>query len=170
MPRFLTCLLALGAISVPVLTHTASPAIGQAQRTAAATDTTDKNMQDYRNDLLMKRADLLAKNITLSASEAAKFWPLFEKYQAEQGAIVDAQVKGTENYAANYGRLDDGQALAYVNALLSSDESMAALRRKYLPEFQKVVSPTTAARAIQIDRRVSLLAQLELSSQIPLVR
>jgi hypothetical protein len=43
------------------------------------------------------------------------------------------------------------------------------LRQKYLAEFQKVVPGKVAARAIQIDRRLSNLAQLEISSQIPLV-
>ena len=46
---------------------------------------------------------------------------------------------------------------------------MNDLRQKYLAEFQKVVPARIAARAMQIDRRLSLLAQLEAASQIPLI-
>jgi hypothetical protein len=46
---------------------------------------------------------------------------------------------------------------------------MNELRQRWLGEFQKVVPTRTAVRAIQIDRRLSLLAQLELTTRIPLV-
>ena len=53
---------------------------------------------------------------------------------------------------------------------LDRDAKMTALRLHWLGEFQKVVPANIAARAMQIDRRLSMLAQLEISSQIPLVR
>jgi hypothetical protein len=34
-------------------------------------------------------ADTLAKNLTLTAEQAAKFWPVFEQYQKEQNVIMD---------------------------------------------------------------------------------
>jgi Spy/CpxP family protein refolding chaperone len=151
---------------------TASPAYSQntpAPPAPTPADTT-KAMEEVRADLQAKRADLMAKNISLSASEAAKFWPLYEKYQAEQNTIIDAQLKGLNEYSAKYKNLDDAAAVAYVESLLKSDEAMTALRRKWLPEFQKVVAGGTAARAIQIDRRLSNAMQVMLSSQIPLVR
>jgi hypothetical protein len=47
---------------------------------------------------------------------------------------------------------------------------MTALRKKWLPEFQKVLPTKLAVRAIQIDRRLSLMAQMDLASQLPLVQ
>jgi hypothetical protein len=178
MKRYVTGLLMLGAIAVPVLTHTASlntgaPAQAQAGGVPAPagmpTDI-DKSLRDYRADVQVRRADLLSKNITLSAAEAAKFWPLYEKFQQEQSAIIDAQLKGTQDYVANYDKLDGPKSIAFLNTMLSRDESMIALRKKYLPLFQQVVSTQMAVRVIQIDRRVSLLAQVELSGMLPLVR
>jgi hypothetical protein len=46
---------------------------------------------------------------------------------------------------------------------------MVALRQRRLPEFQKVLPTKLAARAMQIDRRLSLAHQMEFSSQIPLI-
>jgi hypothetical protein len=46
---------------------------------------------------------------------------------------------------------------------------MTALRQKWLGEFQKVLGPKLAVRAIQIDRRLSLVQQLQITSKIPLV-
>ena len=66
--------------------------------------------------------------------------------------------------------LTDAQALDYVNALLARDQKIHDLRVKWLARFQTVVPPATAARAIQVERRLGLVTQIGLSSQIPLVR
>lgn len=42
--------------------------------------------------------------------------------------------------------------------------------KKALGDFQKVVGTKLAARAIQVDRRLSLAYQLEIVAKIPLVR
>jgi hypothetical protein len=44
------------------------------------------------------------------------------------------------------------------------------LRLKYFPTFQKVLPGKKAARFFQIDRRIGVLMDLQLASEIPLVR
>jgi len=46
---------------------------------------------------------------------------------------------------------------------------MNELRQRWLGQFQQVLPTRLAVRAMQIDRRLSLLAQLELTTRIPLV-
>ena len=53
--------------------------------------------------------------------------------------------------------------------LLDRDRKMLDLRSKWLEKFQKAVPAKVAARAIQLDRRLSNVAQIQLSQQIPLV-
>ena len=70
----------------------------------------------------------------------------------------------------NYGQLKDADALDFINALLTRDQKTHDLRVKWLAKFQTVVPPVTAARAIQVERRLGLVSQIGVSSQIPLVR
>ena len=137
---------------------------------ATAQPNAEQIVADFRNDLQAKSADVMAKSLTLSADQASKFWPLFEQYQAEQSAIVDGQTKATQKYAEKYRTLTDSEALSYVNALLERDQKIHDLRVKWLAKFQTVVPAVTAARAIQVERRLGLVTQIGLSSQIPLVR
>ena len=125
---------------------------------------------EFRDDLQAKSADVMAKALSLTADQAAKFWPLYETYQKEQREIVDGQLKATQDYGATYASLTDSEALQYVNALLTRDQKIHDLRVKWLAKFQAVVPPATAARAIQVERRLGLVTQIGLSSQIPLVR
>jgi len=129
----------------------------------------DEVLKSMRADMQGARADVMAKNLTLTADQASKFWPVFNQYQKEQNVIMDEQLKGIQSYVDSYRTLDNAGALALMTAHLDRDAKMTALRLRWLGEFQKVVPANIAARAMQIDRRLSMLAQLEISSQIPLV-
>jgi len=140
----------------------------KAQPAAAPTD--EQIVAQFRSDLMAKRADIMAKGLTLTADQAAKFWPLFETFQKEQDVIVDEQIEATEQFAEHYQDLSDKDALSYVNALLARDEKMHDLRVKWLAKFQTVLPSKIAARAIQLDRRLGQVAQVQISQKIPLVR
>jgi len=110
-----------------------------------------------------------SSTLTLTADQAAKFWPAYSKFQAEQATIVDAQLAAMQKYVTSFGSIDDAKALEYTNANLARDQQMFELRSKWLKEFQKILPARIAARVIQIDRRLGIAHQLFLSSQLPLI-
>ena len=126
-------------------------------------------MQQFRDDLQAAAADVMAKGLTLNAEQAAKFWPMFDAFQKEQKAIIDEQLTSLVKYRDTYKTLSDADALAYANSLLERDQKIHDLRVKYLAKFQTVVPTRVAARAIQLDRRLGLVAQVKVSSQVPLI-
>jgi Spy/CpxP family protein refolding chaperone len=161
MRRFVYSVMAIGLLSAHLYPSVA------AQRGSGPSP--EDALKAYRNDLQGARADIMAKNLTLTSEQAAKFWPAYAKFQAEQTVIVDQQLQAMKKYAENYATLDDAAALAQVDANLSRDLQMNTLRRKWLDEFQKFLPVRTAARVIQIDRRLGLAAQLSISAQLPLI-
>ena len=130
----------------------------------------DEVLQTVRGDLINNHADTMAKNMTLTSDQAAKFWPMFATYQKEQSVILDAQLKGIQSFVAKFDTLDDAAAMTLIKAHFDRDAEMAKLREKWLGEFQKVLGTKLAVRAMQIDRRVSLIQQFQLSTQIPLAQ
>ena len=155
-------------VSLSALAWRPAPQARPASTTAPVS--IDAALKALRSDLQASRADLIAKNVALSSEQAAKFWPVFEKYQKEQNAIMDAQMKGIAEYAEKYQTLSDGDALSLIKAHLDRDRRMVTLREHWLGEFQKVLPGKLAARVIQIDRRVSLAHQIDFAAQIPLVQ
>ena len=160
----------IGLFCVSAIAWTAA----QQQKTVSATSpattvtTMDDVLQAIRADLQGDRADILAKNMTLTSEQAAKFWPVFEKYQSEQNVIMDDQLRGIQRYIETADTLDDAGALALINAHFDRDARMNALRQKWFGDFQKVVGTKLAVRAMQIDRRLSLAHQIQFASRIPL--
>jgi len=164
-----TGLMAIVALAITFPAWSAdAPASGT--KAAPKEPTPEEVVQDFRKDLEAKSADVMAKTLTLNADQATKFWPLYKEYQKELASIVDGQIEATKAYAKNYGNLTDDQALAYVNALLTRDQKVHDLRMKWLTKFQTAVPGTIAARAIQVERRLGLVQQVGVSSQVPLVR
>jgi Spy/CpxP family protein refolding chaperone len=140
-----------------------------AKSSAAPQPDTEQAVTQFRADVQAVRADVMAKALTLNAEQAAKFWPLYDQFQKEQNTIIDDQLKAIKKYADSFDKLTDAESLAYVKALLERDAKMNALRVKWLGTFQTVVPAGVAARAIQLDRRLGLVGQIQLASRIPLV-
>ena len=142
----------------------------QPQAVSATPAVVDETLAALRSDMQATRADVMAKNLSMTAAEAAKFWPVYDAYQKEQNAIMDDHLKGVQRYIDSFETLDDAGALGLIKAHLDRDERMDALRQKALVDLQRAVGTKLAARAVQIDRRLSLTYQLEIVSKIPLIR
>ena len=168
MRKTLSIVVTLGLLGATALAW--APRLQTKPASATSTPTSvDEVLTAVREDLQGGRADIMAKNLTLTSEQAAKFWPAFQKFQEEQNVIMDAQLRGIQKYIEGYDTLDGASAVALINAHLDQDAKMNALRQKWLGEFQKVVDTKTAARVIQIDRRLSLVHQLQFTSKIPLI-
>jgi Spy/CpxP family protein refolding chaperone len=159
-------------VSLSMAARTAAQEVKPATApTAAASPTSmEEVLQTVRTALQNDRADIIAKNLSLTSEQAAKFWPMFASYQKEQSAIMDEQLKGLQQYVENFDTLDDATALTLINSHFERDSKMNALRQKWLVDFQKVLGTKLAVRAMQIDRRISLVQQLQFASKIPLVQ
>ena len=166
MRRTLPCLLATCFLVAAAQAQAPAKQVSATDSSAASVDDVLKAM---RLDLQSSRADIMAKNMTLTADQAAKFWPVFSAYQKEQNVIIDDQLKDIQKFVADYETLDDAGAMSLIQAHFKRDAKMNALRQKWLGEFQKVLPTKQAVRAMQIDRRLSLAAQMEVTSRIPLV-
>jgi hypothetical protein len=53
--------------------------------------------------------------------------------------------------------------------LLGIDAKFTGLRQDYWPKFEKAVGAKRAAKFYQVDSRLSLMINLQLASEIPLI-
>jgi len=142
----------------------------QPTASAPTQDTTDQDIALLRKDLRSQKKQIVAANLNLTDKEAEQFWPIFEKYTDELMAINNKKYAALKEYVQSYDSLTDQQAEKLTRDALEVDQSVAQLRERYIPIFEKVVSPRKTAAFIQIDRRLVLLIDIQLSSSIPLVQ
>jgi hypothetical protein len=130
----------------------------------------EQDIQLLRQDIRSQKKQLVAANLTLSDSEAQKFWPVYDQYAAEMAKIGDQRYALIKEYAQNFGSLTDEQSLSLVTRSLALDEAVEQLRIKYVPIVNRVLPGKKTATFFQIDRRITALIDLQLGSQIPLVQ
>jgi hypothetical protein len=129
----------------------------------------DQDIEMMRADLRAQRKQIVAQNMNLTPDEATKFWPIFEQYRKEAVKPNDERWAVIKDYAANSSTMTDAQAYNYIKRLAAVDEELIALRLRYVAVFEKAISPKKTALWYQIDRRIDLLINLQLSSQVPMV-
>jgi hypothetical protein len=163
---FVVC---VGLIVMSAIAWTHARQVQPASAVSSSSSSMDEVLVAIRSDLQNNRADIVSKNVTLTAEQAAKFWPMFDVYQKDQSVIMDDQLKSVQWFIENFENADDEAALRLINAHFERDAKMSALRQKWLGEFQKVLGTKLAVRVMQIDRRLSLAHQTYVASKIPLV-
>ena len=129
----------------------------------------NQDIEMLRKDLRAQRKEITAQNVNLTADEATKFWPIFDQYRQEAIKPNDERWALIKDYAANYNAMTDAQAQDYIKRSTDVEQQLIALRMKYVPVFEKVISPKKTALWYQVDRRIDLLINLQLSTQIPMV-
>ena len=98
-----------------------------------------------------------------------KFWPLYDQYTADLVKINDAKYAALKEFAASYATMTDDQATGLVRKMLGVDQSVAELRLRYISLFNNVIPGRKTAVFFQMDRRLVMLIDLQLGSQIPMI-
>ncbi len=131
---------------------------------------TDQQLELLRRDIRSIKKQLIAANLTLTDGEATKFWPVYEQYSADTGKINDTRTAIIKEYSEEYGTLTDDQADNLIRRWLDTDIEQGKLRQRYVPIFRKVLPGKKAATFFQLDRRISMMIDVQLTSQLPLVQ
>ena len=160
--KLLTCLGMVVALAAPT-------SISFAQKETASGVEVDKDIALLRRNLRSEKKKIIAANVPLTETEATKFWPVYDQYAAEMGKNNDALDSLVRDYAANQKTLTDAQASDMLKRWSAWQVSVAQTRQKYIPIVEKVLPGKKAALFFQIDRRLYLLMDIQIASEIPLV-
>src|SRR5271168_1367188 len=131
-------------------------------------DPTDEDVKLLRKDLRSEKKQIVAANMDLTDVEAEKFWPVYDQYTADLSKINDTKAALIKEYLQTFDAMNGEQAESYIRKRAAVEESLMALRLKYIPVFRKVLSGRQTALFFQIDWRLGLIIDLQLA-QMPLI-
>jgi hypothetical protein len=171
MKKPLLAVLALGgAILLGHASAVAQDSGAQPSASQSSQGPSDEDIAMLRKDIRSQKKQIIAANMPLTDAEAQKFWPVYDQYIAELVQINNDKYALIKEYAQSYGNMTDGQADDWSKRVLKLDADVAAVRQKYWPNFRKVLPAKKAALYEQVERRVQMLIDLQLTSQIPLLQ
>ena len=129
---------------------------------------TDADIALLRKDLRAMKLQVIGQNMSLSEEQGQKFWPVYNHYVKDLQEVNNQKYALLKQYAETWSTMTDQDALIYVRAWLEADGQAQALRLKYVPIVSQVLPGREAATFFQIDRRLNMMIDLQLFSQIPL--
>jgi hypothetical protein len=129
---------------------------------------TDEDIALLRKDLRAMKMQVVGQNMSLSDGEANKFWPIYNHYVKDLQEVNNQKYALLKQYAEMWETMSDEDALIYVRNWLEADGQAQALRLKYVPVVSQVLPGRKAATFFQLDRRLNMIVDLQLFSQIPL--
>jgi hypothetical protein len=129
---------------------------------------TDEDIALLRQDIRAKKMQVIGQNMSLSDTEAQKFWPIYKHYADDLHEVNNSKYALLKQYAETWATMTDQDALIYVRHWMEVDAEAQALRLKYVPAVTQALPGKKAATFFQLDRRLSMIVDLQLFSQIPL--
>ncbi|HTB92278.1 MAG TPA: hypothetical protein VK728_05575 [Candidatus Sulfotelmatobacter sp.] len=128
-----------------------------------------QELQLMRQDLRKQKQKLIGENLPMTESEAIKFWAAYQKYSKELQAINDEKFEMIHSYAQNWRSMSNEEALIFTRRWLEVDEKVVQLRSKYFLLIREALPGKKAATFFQLDERISMMINLEIASQLPLL-
>ena len=129
---------------------------------------TDDDIALLRQDIRAMKMQVIGQNMSLSDPEAEKFWPIYKHYADDLHEVNNSKYALLKQYAETWAMMTDQDALIYVRHWMEVDAEAQALRLKYVPVVTQALPGKKAATFFQLDRRLSMMVDLQLFSQIPL--
>jgi hypothetical protein len=130
----------------------------------------DKDVALLRQNLQAESKKLITKNMQLTDSEAAAFWPVYNEYAGEVRKVNDTRFALVKQYAQIYKTMTAQEADGLIRLLAEADETIISLRLQYLPKFEQALPGTKAALFMQLDRRLDNLFNVQVASQLPAIK
>ena len=123
-----------------------------------------------RRDLRQERRKIIGESLDLKQSEAEAFWPVYERYEAELNRLGDEKLALINDYADNYKTMTEAKAGELTSRAIDLDIQRTSLLQQYLPQFQKALTNKRAAQFYQIEMPLLKIVDLQIASQLPMVR
>ena len=161
---------ALATFGIAVLLGTGNASAQALKADSSAAKISDIEINLLRKDLRDQKKQVIAANLPLNGDEAARFWPLYDAYTQETIKVNDQRYALVKEYAANYNTMTDSVAASYIRRWIQVDEAGSKLRLEWIPRFEQTLGEKKTAIFFQIDRRIGLMMELQLSTQLPLIQ
>lgn len=123
-----------------------------------------------RSDLATLKVALVTKAMELTDAQSEVFWPIFRKYDVELATLNDGRIALIKDYAQNFDQMTDAKADDMTKKVFALLEKRLKLQEAYYQQFSEALGSIVAARFMQVERQINALVDLQIASELPLVK
>jgi Spy/CpxP family protein refolding chaperone len=102
------------------------------------------------------KAAFITKQLDLTPDEAEKFWPVYNQYQNEIQALNQSRMANTNNAKPDIDNMSDADINKMIENELAYEQQQIDIRKKYVAQFEKVLSVKKVAKLFQAEKDFKL--------------
>jgi len=117
----------------------------------------------------MSKQQMVKDFMQLTEAESAKFWTIYDEYEAARKEMGKKRISNIENYANNYDKLTNEKATEVINKSFAIQGEFAKLQQKTFKKMSKEISPLRAAQFTMLESFIENSIRTEVLDAIPLI-
>ena len=122
-----------------------------------------------RSDVKTEKKALITEVMQFSEEDALKFWPIYKEYEFELDKLGDKRIAFIKEYAENYQKMTDLKADEIMQSAFNYQEERLDLKKDLYKSLKEKLSPSKAAKFIQLEHQIQLLIDLQINAELPLL-
>jgi len=123
-----------------------------------------------RADLRTQKTAIVTQAMQMTEAQSELFWPVYKEYENEMIKLNDERIAIVKDYASAYDTMDDATAKQLIDRSFKLQEARTKTLKKYVKEMSKAIDMKTAARWAQVEHALGSAIDLQVASELPLLR
>jgi hypothetical protein len=123
-----------------------------------------------RSDLRTEKMAIVTRAMQLTEAQSELFWPVYKEYETAMVKLNDDRVALIKEYAASYDTMTDETAKGLTDRAFKMQEARTKTLKKYVGKMSKATDAKTAARWAQVEQALNSAIDLQVASELPLLK
>lgn len=136
---------------------------------AQSADAQENLLAMIQSDVRAEAQQIMTYGMQLSNEDAAKFWPVYRRYELERAEWGDLRIALIRRFAAQYETMTDDVAEDLAEEMFDLLDDRLDLYKSFFGKFSDAVSPSVGARFVQVERQLNMIMDLQIAQNMPLI-
>ncbi len=138
----------------------------------AFTSSIAQDVQSYiellKSDVKTGKKEIITEVMEFTDQQSEAFWPIYNEFENQLEKLADKRLANIKDFAANYDIMTDKKADELIKNSFSFLEDRQSLNKKYYKKISKALTPTVAAKFMQVEHAIQLLLDIGIAANLPL--
>lgn len=130
----------------------------------------DSYIEQLKSEIKADKKALITETMAFTEKESQAFWPIYTDFEYELDKLSSKRISNIKDFAANYDSLTDAKADELIKNSFSFQEDRLSLNKKYYKKFAEALTPTVAAKYMQLENQIQLILDLSIAANLPLAK
>ena len=132
-----------------------------------ASTMTGMELADQRMEESKKK--LIGQSLKIKPDVAAKFWPVYDKYEVEHASLRRDRRRILAELGENFDAMTDAEARKYILDKMAFETRRHQITRRYILELETIMPARELARYLQIESKISAFIDAGIEEEVPLI-